>query len=90
MTRSEIQQLPVSALMAENDVKGGGKLQRGNDKEKNGGLDQPRSSENGTGDSNGKVKKPKGKRNRMPLSCSVCRKRKIKVCRQYPCFHPWF
>ncbi|ONH76795.1 Multidrug resistance regulator 1 [Pichia kudriavzevii] len=84
MTRSEIQQLPVSALMAENDVKGGGKLQRGNDKEKNGGLDQPRSSENGTGDSNGKVKKPKGKRNRMPLSCSVCRKRKIKCNRARP------
>lgn len=27
-----------------------------------------------------KVSKPKSKRNRMTLSCSVCRKRKIKVC----------
>jgi heme activator protein 1 len=27
-----------------------------------------------------KVTKPKSKRNRMPLSCTVCRKRKIKVC----------
>lgn len=29
-----------------------------------------------------KVNKPKSRRNRMTLSCTVCRKRKIKVCVQ--------